>query len=94
MTIMLQLLQILLLAASSIILTSACDKLITDVTTIGETGISNGIMEMGRYIVRTTQRIKSDEVQSLITTLSGASDIENRRKSFTAILQPKDLKKV
>ena len=96
MTNILRILQILLLAVSSTVLTTAltCDKLIMDTTTIGETGVSNDIMEMGRYMVRMTQRIKSDEVQSLMATLNGASDIETRSKSFTAILQPKDLKKV
>ena len=78
------------------VLTSAmtCNKLIMDSTTIGEIGVSNEVMEMGRYMVRTTQRVKSDEVQSLMMTLNGASDIESRSRSFTAILQPQHLKKV
>jgi len=95
----LRMLQLLLLAVSLVGLTSAmtsCDKLIMDSTTIGETGISNDVMEMGRYKVRTTRRRNTNKIQSLMKTLSGASGIRGNMASrrFSAILQPSDLKKV
>ena len=81
---------LLLLVANTAVYTAAmtCKK---DKNSIG---VTDGVMEMGQYIVRTTQRTDSDEVKSLISTLDGASDIQYRRKSFTAFLQPRDLKKV
>ena len=74
-----------------------CDKLIVDsgpVGNIGLIGASNEIMEMGRYEVRTFARTNSAEVQNLIAELNGARDIQYTVAWFTAILQPKDLKKV
>ena len=88
-------LQVLLLAATTAVFTGAmiCKKTIS---LVGSTGITNDIMEMGRYTVRTTSRTDSTELQDLISllTLNEASDIQYRHKSFTAVLQPKDLKKV
>ena len=94
----LRLLQIVLLAVCSMVLTSAltCDKLILDATTIGEIGVSNDIMEMGRYKVSTTKPRNTNKIQALMATLNGASRIRGKLKSrrFSAILQPTDLKKV
>ena len=88
-----RLLQVLLALLIGVVFTSAmkCNKMILDKTTIGEAGISNDIMEMGRYFVRTTD---SKQAGKLIPTLNGASEIKTRGKTFTAILQPSDLKKV
>ncbi|XP_065893704.1 uncharacterized protein, partial [Dysidea avara] len=94
----LRLLQIVLLAVCSMVLTSAltCDKLILDATTIGEIGVSNDIMEMGRYKVSTTKPRNTNKIQALMATLNGASRIRGKLKSrrFSAILQPTDLKKL
>ena len=91
------LLLLLLVTTSTKFLTSAmvCDKLI-DTGPTGNTGASKEILETGRYEVRTiaTARTNSTEVQSLIAELDGASDIQYSVAGFTAILQPKDLKKV
>ena len=88
-------LQVLLLASTTAVFTGAmiCKKTIS---LVESTGITNDIMEMGRYKVRTTSRTDSTELQDLISllTLNEASDIQYRHKSFTAVLQPKDLKKV
>lgn len=70
-----------------------CDKLIDNGAT-GNTESSKEILETGRYEVRTTPRTNSTEVQGLIAELDGASDIQYSVSLFTAILQPKDLKKV
>ena len=85
----------LLIAISTKFLASAmiCSKLIES-DPIGNTGASKEIMEMGRYEVRTTARTNSAEVRSLIAELDGASDIQYNVAWFTAVLQPKDLKKV
>ena len=85
----------LLVMISTKFLASAmvCDKLI-NTGAAGNAGISNEILETGRYEVRTTARTNSTEVQSLIDELDGASDIQYSIAWFTAILQPKDLKKV
>ena len=90
--------QILLLVATMAVYTAAmtCNKMIWDESS-NENMRSRGaddIMEMGQYIVRTTRRTDSAELQDLISTLDGASDIQYKRNSFTAVLQPKDLKKV
>lgn len=100
MSISYRLLQSLLLAAIAAVLTEsmACNKMIPMSTaknsTTAKTGMSNDIMEMGKYKVRTSKRTDSDLVKALISKLKGASDMQYRRKSFTAVLQPKDLKKV
>ena len=58
-------------------------------------GATNYVFEMGRYQVRTTRKIASDPVRDLMSTLRGASEIvQLRGRSFTAVLQPRDLKKV
>ena len=90
--------QILLLVATMAVYTAAmtCNKMIWDESS-NENMRSRGaddIMEMGQYTVRTTRRTDSAELQDLISTLDGASDIQYKRNSFTAVLQPKDLKKV
>ena len=51
-------------------------------------------MEMGQYRVKTSQRTDSEPVKDLISKLHGATNIQYKHKSFTAVLQPKDLKKV
>ena len=76
----------------------ACDKMILNVednsATVSSGVANNVVMEMGRYMVRTTQRTDSAPVKDLVSKLRGASNIQYRHKSFTAVLQPKDLKKV
>jgi len=88
-----QLLQGLLLATTAVIFTASmsCDKLIL---TSSGSKVSNDILEMGKYIVRTNQRTNSAAVKDLMSKLNGATDIQQKHKSFTATLQPKDLKKV
>ena len=72
-----------------------CNKMIKDKTSNERMGASNDdILEMGQYLVRTSRRTDSAEVQDLISTLDGASNIKYKHNSFTALLQPKDLKKV
>jgi len=72
-----------------------CDKLLIDSGPIGNINrATKEIMETGRYEVRTTVRTNSTQVKSLIAELDGASDIQYGILWFTAILQPKDLKKV
>lgn len=71
-----------------------CNKLLIDSGATGNTGVSKEIMENGRYEIRLSTSRNSSEVQSLIAKLDGARDIQYKSKRFTAILQPKDLKKV
>ena len=70
-----------------------CDKMIWEKSSNENTRTANDILEMGQYTIRTTRRTDSAEVQDLISTLDGASDIQYKHNSFTAILQPKDLKR-
>jgi len=89
-----RLLPVLLAVLAGVMVTSAmkCNKMILERATIGETGMTNDIMEKGRYLVRTVDKF---EPEQLILKLNGASDIKTKsRRSFTAILQPSDLKKV
>ena len=89
-------LQLLLLMGTTAVLTAAmtCKNIIWDTSSNGNTGASTDILQTGQYMVRTTTRTDSSEVQDLISKLNGASDIQYKRHSFTAILRPKDLKKV
>ena len=89
-------LQLLLLMGTTAVLTAAmtCKNIIWDTSSNGNTGASTDILQTGQYMVRTTMRTDSSEVQDLISKLNGASDIQYKRHSFTAILRPKDLKKV
>ena len=89
-------LQLLLLMGTTAVLTTAVTykNIISDTSSNGNTGATTDILETGQYMVRTTMRTDSAEVQDLISKLNGASDIQYKRHSFTAILQPKDLKKV
>ena len=89
-------LQLLLLIGTTAVLTAAvtCKNIISDTSSNGNTGATTDILETGQYMVRTTMRTDSAEVQDLISKLNGASDIQYKQHSFTAILQPKDLKKV
>ena len=86
-------LQLLLLIGTTAVLTAAmtCKNIIWDTSSNGNTGATTDILETGQYMVKTTMRTDSAEVQDLI---SRASDIQYKQHSFTAILQPKDLKKV
>ena len=88
--------QLLLLIGTTAVLTAAvtCKNIISDTSSNGNTGATTDILETGQYMVRTTMRTDSAEVQDLISKLNGASDIQYKQHSFTAILQPKDLKKV
>ena len=83
-------LQVLLLVATATVYTGAI------MVCIKSAGTTNDIMEMGRYMVKITRRTDSTKLQDLISllTLDEASDIQYKRKSFTAVLQPRDLKKV
>ena len=89
-------LQLLLLMGTTAVLTAAmtCKNFIWHTSSNGNTGATADIMETGQYMVKTTMRTDSAEVQDLISKLNGASDIQYNQHSFTAILQPKDLKKV
>ena len=89
-------LQLLLLMGTTAVLTAAvtCKNVIWHTSSNGNTGATTDIMETGQYMVKTTMRTDSAEVQDLISKLNGASDIQYKKHSFTAILQPKDLKKV
>jgi len=72
-----------------------CEKLIPiDSGSIGSIGKPEEIMETARYEVETYARTNTTEVENLIAELDGASDIEHNVTKFTAVLQPKDLKKV
>jgi len=91
------LLQFLLLLLTATVFTSAvtCKKLILSDGPTGNVGASrDDIMETGRYTVRTTQKTDSRSVKDLLNELDGARDIEYHLMWFTAILEPKDLKKV
>ena len=89
-------LKLLLLIGTTAVFTAAatCKNIISDTSSNGNTGATTHILETGQYMVRTTMRTDSAEVQDLISKLNGASDIQYKQHSFTAILQPKDLKKV
>ena len=86
--------KILLVMVATAMVTSAiiCDKLIDDNASLGNT--RDKIMDAGRYMVNTTGSTKSQQVQLLIDRLNGARDIRYTDDSFTAVLEPKDLKKV
>ena len=89
-------LQLLLLISTTAVLTAAmmCKNVILNTSSNGNTGATADIMETGQYKVKTTVRTDLAEVQDLISKLNGASDIHYKKHSFTAILRPKDLKKV
>jgi len=91
-------LQILLVAVTMVMITSAieCDKLILTSGSVGNNGATSTqtILETGRYVVTTTGNIRSNKVQSFIERLNGARNIQYSDNSFTATLLPKDLKKV
>ena len=91
-----RLLQAIVFAMTAVVFTASitCDKMIMPSAEKSTTGGSNPILEMGRYMVRTTQRTDTAPVKDLMSNLDGASDIKYKHKSFTAVLQPKDLKKV
>jgi len=87
--------KILLVVATTAMVTSAmtCEKLVDESGSSGNTGAAE-IMDTGRYMINTTGNTRSQQVQSLIDRLNGARDIQYMKNSFTAILEPKDLKKV
>ena len=94
-----RLLQVLVLAMTAVVFTASlkCNKIISSVTEDSATvnnGATSDVLEMGQYMVRTTERTDSVSVKGLISRLHGASDIQYKHRSFIAILQPKDLKKV
>jgi len=88
MNIRYQLQKIFLVAVATIMVTSAmtCEKLVEDNEAV--------IMDTGRYMINTTGNTRSQQVQELVDMLYGARDIQYREESFTAVLEPKDLKKV
>lgn len=87
---------LLVIAANAVVFTAAmtCDKMIWNKHQTRGTGVTDVVMEMGQYKIRTTKKTRSTKIQDLIKTLDGASNFQNRSKSFTAVLQPSDLKKV
>ena len=89
-------LQLLILLVASAVFTAAmpCNKMILEKGSNENMAATNDVMEMGQYIVRTTRRTESAEIQELISTLDGSSDVQYMYNSFTAVLQPKDLKQV
>ena len=90
-------LQALVLVMTTVVFTASlkCDKLIMIAEDGSRTRVTNDVvLEMGRYRVRTTQKTSSDPVKDLVSRLRGASDIKYRGKTLTAVLQPRDLKKV
>lgn len=94
------LLQVLVLATTAVVFTTStiCNKMIWSIEE-NSFGASSGVtgemvMEMGQYKVKTSQRTDSEPVKDLISKLHGATNIQYKHKSFTAVLQPKDLKKV
>lgn len=92
-----QLFQILVLMTAVVFTASmACNKMIlsTSVAENSPTANSSDVMEMGRYKVKTILRTDSKPIKSLISKLRGANEIKYNHRSFVAILQPKDLKKV
>ena len=95
-----RLLQILVLVMTAVVFTASmkCNKLIlsdTENSATPDNGATiNDVLETGQYMVRTIRRTDSASVIDLISKLHGASGIEYNHKSFTAFLQPKDLKKV
>ena len=88
------LLQALVLVMTAVAFTASlkCDKMI--LSSKENLATNDAVLEMGRYMVRTTQRTHSDLVKDLVSRLRGASEIKYRGKTFTAVLQPRDLKKV
>ena len=68
-----------------------CDKLQTngDNTTTEDLVFNEGI-----YHIKTTLRSKSEELQELVVSLQGISNVKITKRSFTATLQPKHIKKV
>ena len=68
-----------------------CDKLST---TNDNTATGDRVFNEGVYHVRTTLKTSSAEVQELVTSLKGISDVIFNRRSFTATLKPKHIKKV
>ena len=68
-----------------------CDKLhsIDDNPTTEDQVFNEGI-----YRVKTKLKSDSAKIQELITSLKGISNVNFSKRSFTAILQPKHIKKV
>ena len=74
------LLQALVLVMTAVAFTASlkCDKMILSAKE--NPGANDAVLEMGRYMVRTTQRTHSDPVKDLISRLRGTSDIKYRQK--------------
>ena len=91
-----RLLQLLLLTTTATVFTAAmiCKKMIPDDSSDVNNGITNDIMEMGRYTVVTNRKVDSTIIKHLISKLDGLRDIQYRDSTFTAILLPRHLKKV
>jgi len=89
---MMRVLPVLLTVLAGVMVTSAmkCSKIILEGTTTGEARTKD-VMEKGRYLVETIELLNP---KLLVSVLSEASDIKINNGSFTAILQPSDLKKV
>jgi len=70
-----------------------CDKMVLSSGKLGDDGAKT-ILETGQYMITTTLYTRSNKIQSLIERLNGASNIQYLDRSFSAMLVPKDLKKV
>lgn len=68
-----------------------CDKLhtLSDNATTEDQVFNEGV-----YHVKTTLTHRSKEFQELIVSLKGITNVKTTKRSFTATLQPKHIKKV
>ena len=68
-----------------------CDKL----RTIDDNAVTEDhVFNAGVYRVKTTLQSKSGEIQELVVSLKSIGNVIFSRRSFTATLQPKHIKKV
>lgn len=67
-----------------------CDKLLT----IDDDVVTDHVFNEGVYRVKTTLQSNSGEIQELVGSLKNIDNAIFSRRSFTATLQPKHIKKV
>ena len=72
------------------VVTLKCDKLITNDNTATEDHVFNE----GVYRIKTSLEPKSEEIQELLDSLKDIGNVKLHKRSFTATLQPKHIKKV
>ena len=68
-----------------------CDKLHT---IDNKAATEDRVFNEGVYHVKTTLQSKSGEMQELLVSMNGISNVKLRKRGFTATLQPKHIKKV